>query len=115
MSSTTSRGNAYKKKSQEYYQSLGYVTQLTEFTTARFVGPGKVIYVKKDVFGADGISMNGHEIIFWNSKHSTVPGMQQKYFAECRKEFHRFPFPKFVKLQMIYWEPRKKPIIINID
>ena len=114
MASTTSRGNAYKKKSQEYYQSLGYFVQLTEFTTTRFIGPGKVIYVKKDVLGADGVSLNGEEIIFWNSKHSTVPGMQNKYLAECRKEFEKYPFPKSVKLQMVYWEPRKNAVIIDI-
>jgi hypothetical protein len=114
MASTTSRGNMYKKKTMEYFQSLGYVTQLTEFMTARHIGPNRVIYIKKDVFGADGISMNGKEIIFWNSKHGTTASGLADSKASGKKDFNKFPFPPTVKRQIVFWEPRKKPIIIDV-
>lgn len=114
MPSTTSRGNMYKKKTMEHFQMLGYVTQLTEFNTARHIGPNRVIYVKKDVFGADGISMNGKEIIFWNSKHDTVGRGLATVTRECKEEFAKYPFPPCVKRQLVYWQPRKKPIVINV-
>lgn len=114
MSSSVSRGNMYKKKTQEYFQSLGYVCQLTEFTTTRFIGRGKFIHVKKDVFGSDGIAMNGKEIIFWNAK-STITGDISSVKSSGKKEFAKYPFPPNVKLQLVIWEPRKKPIIIAIN
>ena len=113
MSSTVSRGNAYKKKTQEMYQKLGYVCQLTEFNTARFIGPGRIVYHKKDVFGADGIAMNGKEIIFWNSKHGTTPrGLSDSKYSG-KTDFDQFPFPPTVKRQIVFWEPRKKPVVID--
>ena len=114
--STTSKGNYYKKKTKEYFEKLGYETQLTEFTTTRPIGGGKVIYVKKDVFSSDGISMNGKEIIFWNSKHM---GQGQKLNSDGqvssgKKDFNKHNFPDCVKRQLVIWESRKQPVIINI-
>lgn len=113
MSSTVSRGNMYKKKTQEYYQALGYVVQLTEFNTVRFIGPNKKIFVKKDVFGSDGIAMNGKEIIFWNSKHGTTASGLADSKASGKADFAKYPFPPSVKRQIVFWEPRKKPVIID--
>ncbi len=115
MVSTTSRGNYYKRKTKEYFEKLGYTTQLTEFLTTRFIGGGKTIYVKKDVFGADGISMNGKEIIFWNSKATTedVKDGVSKMKSSAKKEFEKYPFPKYVKRQGVIWIPKKKPIVFN--
>lgn len=114
MSSTTSRGNYYKKKTKEYFEKLGYTVQLTEFMCGRIIGPNKIIYTKRDVFGSDGIAMNGYDIIFWNSKHSTVNHKRningQVYKA--RKEFQKYPFPKHIKTWSVVWLPRvKKPLI----
>lgn len=115
MASTNSRGNYYKRKSKDHYKSLGYVVQLTEFVTSRPIGGGKMVYVKKDVFGSDGIAMNGKEIIFWNSK-STIAGDEQISWHKTtgKKEFAKYPFPKSVKKQLIIWQPRKKPIIVDL-
>lgn len=113
MPSTTSRGNYYKKRTKDYYEALGYTVQLTEFLTTRPIGGGKVIYVKKDVFGADGIAMNGEEIIFWNAK-STIAGRVAQEKSGGKKDFAKYPFPKCVKLQLVIWEPRKKPLVIDI-
>jgi len=113
MASSVSRGNYYKKKSKEHYEKLGYTVQITEFMCGRQIAPGKIIYQKRDVFGSDGIAMNGKEIIFWNSKSTDVG---QISWLECtgRKEFEKYPFPDCVKRQLIIWEPKKKPKIIEV-
>ena len=114
MASTVSRGNYYKKKTKDWFEKQGYTTQLTEFLTTRPIGGGKVIYVKKDVFGADGISMNGEEIIFWNSKFSIDSNSKKSSKSSGKKDFRAFPFPKCVKRQLIMWQLRsKQPIVID--
>lgn len=112
MASTTSRGNYYKRKTKVWFEKQGYTVQLTEFLTTRFIGEGKTIYVKKDVFGSDGIAMNGKEIIFWNAKH-TLGGDIRFEKHGAKKDFAKYPFPPCVKLQAIIWQPRQKPTVIN--
>lgn len=115
MASTTSRGNYYKRKSKEYYEKLGYVVQLTEFMCATVV-KGRCFYRKIDIFGSDGIAMNGEEIIFWNSK-ATTPQVKDgisKHKSQGKLEFEKYPFPKSVKRQLIIWQPRQKPVIIDL-
>lgn len=115
MASTVSRGNYYKRRTKDMYEKMGYTTQLTEFVTSRPIGGGKMIYVKKDVFGSDGISMNGDEIIFWNSKHSTGTSKSKSEMVSHGKgDFNKFPFPKCVKRHLVVWELRKKPEIIEL-
>lgn len=114
MASTTSRGNYYKKRTQQYYEKLGYETQITEFMCGRQIAPNKIIYIKKDVFSADGISMNGEEIIFWNSKH-TITGdiAMEKYRGKLA--FNKHKFPSTIKRQLVIWQPRQKiPTIIEL-
>lgn len=114
MASTTSRGNYYKRKTKVHFEKLGYTVQLTEFMTTRPIGPGKVIFVKKDVFGSDGIAMKEDDIIFWNSKHTTTGNISVEK-SRGRKDYRKFPFPVFVKRQLVIWQPRKKiPDIISM-
>jgi hypothetical protein len=115
MASASSRGNYYKNKTRDWYQERGYTVQLTEFLTVRPVGHGRVIYSKKDVFGSDGIAMNGDEIIFWNSKAASSPRQVIDLRSKGKREFARFPFPKSVRLQLVIWEPRKKPLIVGVQ
>lgn len=115
MASTVKRGNYYKCKSKEWYESKGYTVQLTEFMCATVI-KGRCFYRKIDIFGADGIAMNGEEIIFWNSKATTpeVKDGVSKMKSSAKIEFAKYPFPKNVKLQAIIWQPRQKPIIENL-
>jgi hypothetical protein len=115
MASTTSRGNYYKRKTKDWYEKLGYTVQLTEFMCATVI-KGKCFYRKIDIFGSDGISMNGKEIIFWNSKATTpdrVNGVS-KHKSEGKLEFQKYPFPEFVKRHIVIWEPNKKPQIVEV-
>lgn len=117
MVSTTSRGNYYKKKTKEWFEKKGYTTQITEFMCGRLIAPGKVIYVKKDVFGSDGISMNGQEIIFWNSKHCTKDDKNNidTQIRSGKKDFQQYPFPTSVRRQLVMWEPKvKQPRVIEV-
>lgn len=116
MASTISKGNYYKRKSKEYYEKRGYIVQLTEFTCGLVI-KGRCIYRKIDIFGSDGIAMNGKEIIFWNSK-ATTPDVKDgvsKMKSSAKIEFARYPFPESVKLQAIIWQPRKEPIVCDFN
>jgi len=112
MASSVKKGNYYKRKSKEYYEKLGYVVQLTEFCCGMVI-KGRTIYRKIDIFGSDGIAMNGKEIIFWNSKALTSERKEAltEVIGHTRIEFAKYPFPKSVKRQAIIWKPREKPII----
>lgn len=112
MASNSSRGNYYKRKTKEYYEKLGFTVQLTEFMCATVI-KGRCFYRKIDIFGSDGIAMNGKEIIFWNSK-STISNRMAQEKSGGKKDFNQFPFPACVKRQLVIWEPRKQPIIIDV-
>lgn len=111
MPSTVSRGSYYKKKTQRYYESLGYQVQLTEFTTMLFIG-GRKIFKKIDIFGSDMIAMNDKEIIFINSKHATTKESLQKVIYQGKKEFLKYRFPPSVKLHLAVWQLRKPVEIV---
>ncbi len=113
--SNVKQGNYFKKKTKLYLKNLGYDVQYSEFTCGRKI-PGRMLYIKIDIFGSDMIAMNGKEILFVNAK-STIQG--NKGVTDMKKkgcdEFKNYPFPKCVKRQLYIWEPRKKPIIINCE
>ena len=113
--STVSRGNYYKVKTKKFLESKGFTVQLTEFVSSRPIGNGKMIWMKKDVFGSDGIAMNGIDIIFWNAKATTEDVTQgiNKHKSAGKMEFSKYPFPPCVKRQLYIWQPRKQPIVID--
>lgn len=112
MASTTSKGNYYKKKTKEWYEKLGYEVQLTEFSCATVI-KGRCFYRKIDIFGADMICMNGKEIIFANSKHTST-GRVATEKSEGLRDFRKHLFPKSVRLQLVIWQPRvREPIIVD--
>lgn len=111
--SNVQQGNRYKKKTKDWYIAHGYTTEYCEHVSSIFT-PRGIIYKKSDLFGADGIAMNGKEIIFWNSKVTIqakkgVTDMVKK----GRDEFARFPFPDTVRRVIVMWEPRQKPVFVE--
>ena len=94
---------------------MGYTVQLTEFMCGMII-KGRCLYRKIDVFGSDGISMNGDEIIFWNSKHCSTSDKNNinTQIKDGIKDFQKFPFPSSVKRHLVMWEPRKKPVITEV-
>lgn len=79
--------------------------------------PGKgMFYRKNDLFGSDGIAMNGEEIIFWNSKATVGEEVAKSKLQHGIDEFNKFPFPKCVRRQLIVWTPKvKQPQIIEVE
>lgn len=115
MASNVSRGNYYKRKTKEWLEKKGYTVQLTEFVSSRPIGGGKMLWTKKDVFGSDGIAMNGKEIIFWNAKATTndvIGGMYSHKYSGIA-EYKKYPFPDCVKRHLYIWRPRQEPVIID--
>ena len=64
-----------------------------------------MLYRKKDLFGSDGIAMNGSEIIFWNSKATVNESVAKSKLVHGAHEFDAFKYPPFVKRWLVVWEP----------
>ena len=96
--SNVSKGNYYKRKTKDWYEKQGYVVQLTEFACGMIIR-GRQIWRKVDIFGSDGIAIDGKEIIFWNSKATDefVKDGVSKMKSTAKIEFAKYPFPQFVK------------------
>ncbi len=109
------RGNFYKKKTKQWFLDQGYDCEYVEKYVSRFI-PGKgIFHSKKDTFGADGVSMNGQEIIFWNSK-ATLNLAREKngIISKAEAEFKVYKYPLVVKRWVVIWEPRvKNPLIVD--
>lgn len=109
------KGNYYKRRTKDYYEKLGYSVQLTEFTCSLAI-KGRNIFRKIDIFGSDGIAMDGKEIIFWNSKATDdfVENGVEKMKSAGKIEFAKYPFPPFVKKQVVVWKPREEPEVFDV-
>jgi hypothetical protein len=105
------KGDYYRYKTKKWFQDLGYKTEYLE-QRQRIYTKGKVIFVKRDLFASDGLSMNEDLMIFWQCK------LNKKNIADAIKEFSKFPFPdsKEVERWIVVWEPRKRePEIIKVS
>ena len=89
-------GDRYKKRTKDWFVAQGYMTDYVE--RIMWVGPGHKIPVRKDLFGADGLSIKTDAIVFWNSV------LGKKNVAAHVREFQRFPYPKSVSLYVVVWE-----------
>ena len=103
------KGNYYKIKTRRWFEKKGYICEYLEKLQRIVTKQGKILYVKKDLLGADGIAMNGEEVIFWNSKKG------RSNVAKGIKEFMKYPYPSCVKKWIVVWEDRKRePEIIEV-
>lgn len=101
------KGNYYKYKTKKFFEKEGYICEYLE-RLQRIYKNGKVIYIKKDTFGADIIAMNENEICFIQSK------LGKKNIDKGIKEFQKYPYPKFVRRILVVWEKKKRePEIIE--
>ena len=105
MKKKTNTGNADKKKTRDFYREQGYQSEYVEHLQSIFI-PGRMIYKKTDLFASDGVSINGKEIIFWNSKGRTAK--DKGTLGSSLRKFDEHPFPDFVIREVVCWEPRKK-------
>lgn len=103
----TQKGNANRLKTKKWYKKQGYDVGIAESARYCFFG-GKPRVFKQDLFGADLVAMNGEEIIFIQCK-SKDPKL-----AECRREFAKWQYPKFVKKVVVSWKPRAREPRVEI-
>ena len=101
------KGNYYKVKTKRWFEADGYLVEYLEKLQHIF-SKGKVIYIKRDLLGADGLALNDSEFILWNS--ITNKGD----IARHLKRFGEYPCPKFIKRYLVLWTPRcHEPEIIE--
>jgi len=106
----TNKGNYYKRKTKQYFKDLGYDVEYIE-KLQRIYSKGKIIFIKRDLFFSDGLSINDDEIIFWQSK------LNKKNIADAFKKYSEMKMPKCkqIKKWIIVWTPRaREPEIINV-
>lgn len=115
------KGNAYKYKTKKFFIENGYECEYTEKVQYFKKGPSSpMIFLKKDLFGSDGIAMNEKEIIFWNSKclfeSDLEPSKLDSICADTVKDFakHKIPNLPFVSMKLVLWQPRKKPLFVDL-
>jgi len=106
-----SKGDYYKAKTKRWFEKQGYWCEYLERVRRVWNEKKKEpIYIKQDIAGADGLAMNGKEIIFWNSKSGRGVNI-----LRAVKKFSEYPYPDFVKRWIIIWKERQKePRIIEI-
>lgn len=101
------KGTYYKHRTKRWYEEHGYTCQLVERFERIITPEGRVIFHTTDVFGADGIAMNGKEVIYWNSK------LGSKNIAEGFKQFNKWPWPPGNIKVVVQWEKRAREPIIH--
>lgn len=102
------KGTYYRLKTKKWFKEKGYFCEYLE-KTQRIYTKGKVIFIKRDIAGADGLAMNEKEIIFWQAKLNTAN------IASAIKEFHKFPYPDIVQRWIVVWTSRvREPQIVEV-
>jgi len=106
------KGNYYKKKTKDWLTGEGFTCEYLE-KLQRIVSKGKLIYIKRDLFGADILAMNKESIIFVQVKAG-----KKKTGIDIKKaiqEFKKYPFPDCVDRWIVVWRERdKEPEIIDV-
>lgn len=106
------KGNYYKKKTKDFLEKQGFCCEYLEKLQRVYTG-SKIIYVKRDLFGADLLAMNTEKIIFVQVKSgSPDTGINYK---KAISEFQKYPFPSFVDRWIVIWRERQKePEILDV-
>ena len=101
------RGNYYRKKTADWFKKEGYDVEIIE-KNQRIWTPKGVIFIKRDLWGADLCAKNEEEIIFIQCKTNRVD--INKGIAELNET----RWPQTVKKVVVIWELRaREPEIID--
>ena len=115
MPSATKTGNYYKTRTKKWLEKDGWTvanmeTQFRIVTKDKKTGADKVIFVKRDTFGADLMAMNGSQMLFVQVKTNKGD------MAAGLKELAKHPYPSFVELWVVRWEPRaREPEVAEVN
>jgi hypothetical protein len=102
--SKASKGNYYRKRTRDWLESLGYLVEISEITRRNFIGKDKVIYTKRDFWGADLIARNAEDLIFVQVKSNKA------HISQGMKELNKGLWPGYVKRWVVYWPPRRRMV-----
>jgi len=110
MPKKVNKGTYYKYKTKKWFQEHDYFAEYLEKNMRLFIN-GKIIFVKRDVAGSDGLAMNKKHVVFWQSK------LNKDHVAAAVDEFNKFPFPKSEAIErwiMIWTKGNGEPEIIKV-
>jgi hypothetical protein len=102
------KGNYYKLKTKKWLQADGYEVGSLE-TNQRLFIKGRMIFIKRDLWGADLIAKNDKEMIFIQCK--TNKGDVNKGL----KELNTTVWPAFIKRWVVIWPLRaREPEVVSL-
>ena len=104
-----SKGNYYRKRTKDFYEKDGWRVDICE-KNQRIFTPKGIVFVKKDLWGADLIAAKGEEMMFIQCKTN------RSHINLGLKEFRKYPVPSSVKQIVVIWEPRaKEPEVCEVE
>ena len=106
-------GNYYKLKTRDWLKDKGYRVEFMERQQRitikdKKTGNFKIVWIRKDILGADLIAVNDTEAILVGS----VLGKQN--IARNLKKFKEYPSGG-MKRWLVIWEARKEPEIVEVE
>lgn len=114
--SRVAKGNYYRRRTQDWLESLGYVVEVLERTQRIFVrdrrdkrqdgkpSEPRVIFSKHDVWGADLVARNEDTLVFIQVKSNLGD------IARGMRELSHGPWPRWVGRWVVYW-PRGRRLV----
>lgn len=103
------KGNYYKLKSKPWLQERGYHVDYLERYVRIRNKDGKLILIRHDIVGADGLATSDTEFILWNSI------LGRDHINRAIEKFLKYPCPPFVKRWVLVWEKGdREPEIIDV-
>lgn len=110
--SKVSKGNYYRRRTKEWLESLGFWVENLE-RQQRIYRPGnQVMFIKRDIWGADLIARNEERVIFIQVKSN------KSHITQGIKEISKGPWPSHVERWVVYWPSRRRltdgPDIVEI-
>ena len=103
----SSKGNYYRLRTKKWLEEKGYLVENAEksqriVTKDRTTGELKVLFIKKDIWGADLIARNAESLVFVQVKANKGD------ISKGMKELSRGPWPPSVGRWVAYWPPRRR-------
>lgn len=101
------KGNYYRKRTKDWLESEGYTVEIAEvaqrvYRRNKDTGELDVLYLKRDLWGADLVARNADHLIFIQVKSN--PGD----ITRGIRQLSRGPWPPFVGRWVVYWPPRRR-------
>lgn len=97
------KGNYYRLKTKHWLEAKGFKVETVEKVQRVQSKARKIIYIKKDLWGADLIAANGEQMIFVNSI------CNRSHVNPHIKEFLVYPYPPFIDRWVVLWIPGQRP------